>query len=68
MDWRDKLNVSPKLEHEKDRHIAMFSKLENMWEGTLGKIKDAVHRIELEEVSRPVHQQPYIAGPTQREK
>lgn len=66
-DWKDKVNVSPKFEHEKAKLIEMLSKFENMWDGTLGTIKAAVHRIELEPGSRPIHQQPYRAGPTQRE-
>ena len=37
-----------------------------MWSGHLGNIKATEHRIELLQGSKPVHQPPYRAGPTQR--
>lgn len=38
-----------------------------MWDGHLGRINIAKHRIELEPKSNPVHLAPYRAGPTVRE-
>ena len=38
-----------------------------MWDGHIGTINLAKHRIELKEGSKPVYQQPYRAGPHQRQ-
>ena len=65
--WRDTVD----LEHVddpalRDRILGMLEKHQTMWNGRLGAIKATVHRIALKPNTRPIHQQPYRAGPKSR--
>ncbi len=42
--------------------LGLLSRYGQMWDGTLGTIKEATHRIEFKSGSRPVYTQPYRAG------
>ena len=44
----------------------MLRRYEPMWDGTLGEIKAPPHRIQIYDGSKPVHCQPYRAGPHAR--
>ena len=45
---------------------AMAKPFKSLWKAGLGKIKATVHRLNLEEGSRPSYAQPYRAGPEKR--
>ena len=65
--WRDTVD----LEHVDDpalwdRILGMLEKHQTMWNGRLGAIKATFHRIALKPNTRPIHQQPYRAGPKSR--
>ena len=45
----------------------MIQRHESMWNGALGEISTAEHRIDLTPGARPQHSQPYRAGPKQTE-
>ena len=65
-DWRDKVNLGKKYADHRPRVLELLQPFESMWSGHLGTIKATEHRIELLPGSKPVHQPPYRAGPTQR--
>ena len=54
----------PSVYHERIR--ALLRRYSDMCSGTLGEINVTEHRIDLIEGAKPVHAQPYRAGPRQR--
>ena len=68
-DWRDEINFNDKKYAEfKEPFLDMMSNFSDMWDGRLGTITAAKHRIDLDPVdSRPIHSAPYRAGPKARE-
>ena len=67
-DWRDKVNLGKKYADHRPRVLELLQPFESMWSGHLWTIKATGHRIELLPGSKPFHQPPYRAGPTQRQK
>ena len=65
--WKDTIDIGEESTEYKTRLIEVLEKHSRMWDGHLGLIHATKHRIELTAEAKPVHQQPYRAGPTQRE-
>ncbi len=66
-DWRDAVLIDTKYEHYKEKLIEVLEPFQSMWDGRIGTVNITKHRIELEPGTKPVNQQPYRAGPRQRE-
>ena len=66
-DWREKVNLGKKYADRRPRVLKLLQHFESMWSGHLETIKATEQRIELLPGSKPVHQSPYRAGPTQRQ-
>ena len=67
-DWRDTLRIDGKFSDLRERVVSLLEPFQSMWDGTLGELKATEHRIDLMPDSKPVHQAPYRAGPTQRQR
>ena len=67
-DWRDKLVIGKEHENRREAIVKLLEEFSEMWSGRLGELKNVEHAIDIEEGSRPVHSQPYRAGPTRRAK
>lgn len=67
-DWREKIDISDKYGKHRGDIIYILSQFEHMWDGHLGRITTAKHRIELlEPTTRSVHSAPYRASSKTRE-
>ena len=66
-DWREKVNQGKKYADNRPRVLKLLQPFDSMYSGHLGTIKVTEHRIELLPGSKPEHQPPYRAGPTQRQ-
>lgn len=66
-DWRKKVNLSNNYSQYRQEFIQMLEPFSKMWDGHLGRISVAKHRIDLMSGSTPVHSAPYRAGPKVRE-
>ena len=67
-DWRTLINFNDEYAEYRDEFISMLEKYESMWDGHIGQITVAKHRIDLvDEGMRPIHAHPYRAGPKRRE-
>ena len=67
-DWRDTIDLSGiKDDALRKRALEMFERHVGMWSGTLGQIKATEHRIVVPPGTAPIRQQPYRAGPKNRQ-
>ena len=67
-DWWEHVNIAPRYMDAKPAMIQMLEPFAHMWDGHLGHIHAATHRIELvADDTLPVHCAPYRAGPNARE-
>ncbi len=62
MDWKDEIDLSHLEPAVRRKVYHMLSRHASMWDGNLGTMYGAQHRIDLKPGSRPVHWQPYRAG------
>ena len=65
--WREEVALDHLGDSDKARVLGMLSKHRAMWDGHLGTFTATSHRIELIPEARPVHCQPYRAGPQARQ-
>ena len=66
-DWHPQLNIDDHYSEHREELIKTLTPFQSMWDGHLGTIKSTQHRIDLQPNAKPVFQQPYRAGPRQRE-
>lgn len=67
-DWRNKIDISEKYDEYQNSFVDMLSQFQHLWDGHLGRIATAKHRIELiDPTTLPVHSVPYRACPKTRE-
>jgi hypothetical protein len=65
--WRDEVDLNHLLPHERSKVFDVLGCHRSMWDGRLGHVHSATHRIHLVPGAKPVHAQPYRAGPRARE-
>jgi hypothetical protein len=65
--WKEEVDLAHLLPHERERVLRSLAKHRSMWDGRLGHVHTATHRIDLTPGAKPVHAQPYRAGPRARE-
>ena len=66
-DWKTMVQVDPEYNEYREQLLQTLEPHATMWDGHIGTINLAKHRIELKEGAKPVYQQPYRAGPHQRQ-
>lgn len=64
-DWRDEVDLSHLPCEERSALREVLEKHSKMWDGTLGSVRGAIHRIDTGDHA-PIHQAPRRAGPAQR--
>jgi transposase InsO family protein len=65
--WKQEVNLNHLTPHMRDKVYRMLHNHRLLWDGRLGRVSATSHRIELTPGARPVHCQPYRAGPRARE-
>ena len=65
--WEEQVHIGVQDPTVRKEVINLLREFKPMWSGELGKIAATKHRIDLVEGTKPIHQQPYRAGPTARE-
>lgn len=60
-DWRKEVNLSDNYSQYQQVFIQMLQAFSNMWDGHLGRISVAKHRIDLTPGASPIHSAPYRA-------
>lgn len=66
-DWRNEAVTSDDYEEAKDEFIKMLSEFEMIWDGHLGRIQNAKHRIALSPAdAKPIQSALYWASPKAR--
>jgi Reverse transcriptase (RNA-dependent DNA polymerase) len=65
--WREDVNLTRLLPHEREKVLRVLGKHRSMWDGHLGYVHSTFHRIDLVPGAKPIHAQPYRAGPRARE-
>jgi Reverse transcriptase (RNA-dependent DNA polymerase) len=65
--WREDVNLTHLLPHEREKVFRVLGKHRSMWDGHLGHVHSTSHRIDLVPGAKPIHAQPYRAGPRARE-
>jgi hypothetical protein len=65
--WKQDVNLNHLTPHMRERVYRMLGKHRQLWERQLGRVSATHHRIELTPGAKPVHCQPYRAGPRARE-
>jgi hypothetical protein len=65
--WREDVNLTHLLAHEREKVFRVLGKHRSMWDGHLGLVHSTSHRIDLVPGAKPIHAQPYRAGPRARE-
>ena len=66
-DWRSLVNIDEEFADRRDEITAMLDEFASMWDGHLGRVSIAKHRIELQPGARPSYSAPYRAGPKARD-
>jgi hypothetical protein len=61
--WREEVALGHLIDRDRDKVLVILSKHRAKWDGHLGTFTATSHRIELVPDTRPVHCQPYRAGP-----
>jgi Reverse transcriptase (RNA-dependent DNA polymerase) len=64
--WREEVDINHLLPQEQSQVLGMLERHRSMWDGRLGQVHAATHRIDLIPTVKPVHAQPYRAGPRAR--
>lgn len=60
--WRTSINISDECATYRDDFVRMLKPFKQRWDGCLGHIKTAIHRVELNPLAtRPLHSVPYRA-------
>jgi transposase InsO family protein len=65
--WKEAVQLGHLTVEQRESILQMLAKHRSMWNGRLGHVHSTSHRIDLLPGSRPVHCQPYRAGPRARE-
>ena len=65
--WKDDVDLTHLPSEKRDAIYQLLGKHRHMWDGRLGRVHATEHRIDLNPGSKPVHAQPYRAGPRARE-
>jgi RNase H-like domain found in reverse transcriptase/Reverse transcriptase (RNA-dependent DNA polymerase)/Integrase zinc binding domain/Integrase core domain/Chromo (CHRromatin Organisation MOdifier) domain/Retroviral aspartyl protease len=65
--WRSSVDLAHLLPLDREKVFQMLCKHRSMWDGRLGHVHSTSHRIDLIPGAKPVHAQPYRAGPRARE-
>jgi hypothetical protein len=65
--WREEFALGHLSDRDREKVLGILSKHRAMWDGHLGTFTATSHRIELVPDARPVHCQPYRAGPHARQ-
>jgi len=65
--WEERINIGDAYNSLRDRVLDTLRPFEDMWDGHLGTISAAKHRIEVPVEARPVRGVPYRAGPRMRQ-
>jgi len=65
--WKEEVNLNHLLPKQREIVWGLLAKYRQMWDGHLGHVTTANHRIELIPGAKPVQVQPYRAGPRARE-
>ena len=60
--WREDVQIGLEDDESRQKVLDLLEDFDDMWSGDLGTISVTKHRIDLEEDSRPVFQQPYRSG------
>ena len=66
-EWKQQIDMGVEDPATRERILDMLGEFEEMWNGRLGRIDAAKHRIQLTPEARPVFQAPYRAGQKARE-
>ncbi len=61
--WKDEVELSQLTPKIRTKVLELLSSYGQMWDGTLGTIKETTHPIEINSGSRPVYTQPYRGRP-----
>jgi hypothetical protein len=64
--WRDAVQLGHLPDEDLAEILEMLAKHRSMWSGKLGQVQSTNHRLYLIPRQKPVHCQPYIAGPRAR--
>jgi hypothetical protein len=65
--WREEVDLNHFLPYETSKVLEVLSKhRSSMWDGRLGHVHPATHRIDVVDGAKPVRAQPYRAGPRAR--
>jgi hypothetical protein len=65
--WRDEMDFNHLSPHERSKVFDVLGCHRSTWDGRLGHVNSATHHIQLVPGAKPVHYQPYRAGPRARE-
>ena len=64
--WKEAVQLGHLQDESRVAILDMLAKHRSMWSGRLGQVQSTNHRIDLIPGQKPVHCQPYRAGPTAR--
>jgi hypothetical protein len=65
--WKEEVNLTHLTPQQRESVYQMLGKHRQIWDGHLGRVAATEHRIYLIPGAKPVHSQPYRAGPRARE-
>lgn len=65
--WKTEVRIGKEYQSEREKIIDLLEPFADMWDGHLGEISKAKHRICLEENAKPIFQVPYRVGQKWRE-
>jgi hypothetical protein len=64
--WKEAVQLDHLPTADRTEILGMLQKHRSMWNGRLGQVHSTAHRIDLIPGQKPVHCQPYRAGPKSR--
>ena len=65
--WQEEVNLDHLVPSLRQKVLGMLATHRQLWDGRLGRVSATSHHIDLVPGARPVHCQPYRAGPRARE-
>ena len=65
--WKEEVHLTHLTPQQREYVYQMLGKHRQMWDGHLGRVAATEHRIDLIPGAKPVHSQPYRAGPRARD-
>ena len=65
--WKEEVHLTHLTPQQREYVNQMLGKHRQMWDGHLGRVAATEHRIDLIPGAKPVHSQPYRAGPRARD-